>query len=79
MIFDKYNDAVIARAAALNGYDKCVFKNDDGTLNWGPETVHPTDEEMLNHMGTAQAEHDTQANGRKDNNGALNAPDEEEE
>ena len=79
MTFDNYSDPVIARAAALNGYDKCVFKNDDGTLNWGPETVHPTDEEMLNHMGTAQAEHDTQANGRKDNNGALNAPDEEEE
>lgn len=78
MNFIKYNDAVIARAAVLNGYNKCVFKNQDGTLNWGPETVHPTDQEMLNHMGTAQAEYDIQATARVDNNGALNAPDEEE-
>jgi hypothetical protein len=78
MSFSNYNNAVIARAAALNGYNKSVYKNDDGTLNWSFETVHPTDEEMLNHMGTAQAEYDTQASDRTDNNGALNAPDEEE-
>lgn len=78
MIFDNYNSAVIARAAALNGYSKSVSLNADGTLNWWGEETHPTDEEMLNHMGTAQAEYDAQAAGRIDGNGALNAPDEEE-
>lgn len=78
MTFDNYNDAVIARAASLNGYNKSVSLNADGTLNWWGEETHPTDEEMLNHMGTAQAEYDAQANSRKDNNGALDAPDEEE-
>ena len=78
MTFDNYNDAVIARAASLNGYNKSVSLNADGTLNWWGEETHPTDEEMLNHMGTAQAEYDTQATARVDNNGALNAPDEEE-
>lgn len=78
MNFIRYNDAVIARAAILNGYNKCVFKNQDGTLNWGPETVHPTDQEMLDKISTAQTEFDDQANTRKDNNGALDAPDEEE-
>jgi len=78
MIFDNYDDAVIARAAALNGYSKSVSLNADGTLNWWGEETHPTDEEMLNHMGTAQAEYDAQSASRIDGNGALNAPDEEE-
>ena len=78
MSFSNYNNAVIARAAALNGYNKSVSVNADGTLNWWGEETHPTDEEMLNHMGAAQAEYDTQASNRTDNNGALNAPDEEE-
>ena len=78
MNFNNYSEAVIARAAALNGYNKCVFKNPDGTLNWGPETVHPTDQEMLDKMSDAQSAYNSQAAGRKDNNGALNAPDEEE-
>jgi len=78
MSFDKYNDAVIARAAVLNGYNKCVFKNQDGTLNWGPETAHPTDQEMLDKISAAQSAYDSQAAGRKDSNGALSAPDEEE-
>ena len=78
MSFSNYSDAVVARAATLNGYNKSVSVNANGTLNWWGEETHPTDEEMLNHMGTAQAEYDTQAAARVDNNGALNAPDEEE-
>jgi len=78
MTFDNYSDAVVARAAALNGYNKSVSLNADGTLNWWGEETHPTDEEMLNHMGTAQAEYDAQSANRIDGNGALNAPDEEE-
>ena len=78
MSFSNYNNVVIARVAALNGYNKNVSVNADGTLNWWGEETHPTDEEMLNHMSTAQAEYDAQATARVDNNGALNAPDEEE-
>lgn len=78
MSFSNYSDAVVARAATLNGYNKSVSVNANGTLNWWGEETHPTDEEMLNHMSTAQAEYDTQASDRTDNNGALNAPAEEE-
>lgn len=78
MSFSNYSDAVVARAATLNGYNKSVSVNADGTLNWWGEETHPTDEEMLNHMGTAQTEYNAQASDRTDNNGALNAPDEEE-
>ena len=77
MDFSKYNEAVIARAAALCGYDKSVCLNADGTLNWWGEETHPTDSEMNAKMSEAQTAFDTQASAREDNNGALNVPDEE--
>lgn len=78
MNFSNYKEAVIARAAALNGYNKSVSVNADGTLNWWGEETHPTDDEMNAQMSAAQNAYDTQAAARVDNNGALNAPDEEE-
>ena len=78
MSFSNYSDAVVARAAALNGYNKSVSVNADGTLNWWGEETHPTDDEMNAQISAAQNAYDTQATARVDNNGALNAPDEEE-
>lgn len=77
MDFSIYNEAVIARAAALCGYNKSVSLNSDGTLNWWGEETHPTDSEMNAQMSAAQTAFDTQATARDDNNGALNAPDAE--
>ena len=76
MDFSKYNEAVIARAAVLCGYNKSVSLNADGTLNWWGEETHPTDSEMNAKMSAAQTAFDTQADSRDDDNGALDAPDE---
>ena len=76
MDFSSYSEAVIARAAALCGYNKSVSLNADGTLNWWGEETHPTDSEMNAKMSAAQTAFDTQADSRDDDNGALDAPDE---
>ena len=77
MSFGNIDPAVIARAAALCGWDKSVSVNHDGTLNWWGATGHPTDSEMNAQISAAQTAFDTQANAREDGNGALDAPDEE--
>ena len=77
MDFSSYSEAVIARAAALCGYNKSVSLNPDGTLNWWGEETHPTDSEINAQISAAQTAFDTQANAREDGNGALDAPDEE--
>ena len=69
--------AVVARAAALCGWDKSVSINHDGTLNWWGATGHPTDSEIDAKLSAAQDAHDIQASKREDGNGALGAPDEE--
>jgi len=75
MDFSKYNEAVIARAAALCGYNKSVSLNSDGTLEWWGEETHPTDSEMNAKMSAAQTAFDSQSDARDDSNGALDAPD----
>ena len=77
MSFGNIHPAVIARAAALCGWNKSVSVNHDGTLNWWGGTGHPTDSEMNAQISAAQTAFDTQANAREDGNGALDAPDEE--
>ena len=69
--------AVVARAAALCGWDKSVSINHDGTLNWWGATGHPTDSEIDAKLSAAQDAFDIQASKREDGNGALGAPDEE--
>ena len=61
--FSEYHPAVIAIAADMLGWEKCVNINSDGSLEWYGESGHPTDAEMDSKMDEAQIEYDT--NGAK--------------
>lgn len=67
MDFSETNAAVLAIAADLCGYTKCLALDVDGTINWFGETEHPTDEEIEAKLEEAQADYDA--------NGPLGHPD----
>ena len=55
--FSEYHPAVIAIAADMLGWEKCVNIKPDGSLEWYGESGHPTDEEMEGKMNTANTEY----------------------
>ena len=61
--FSEYHPAVIAIAADMLGWEKCVNINPDGSLEWYGESNHPTDGEMKAKIDDAQEEYDK--NGAK--------------
>ena len=61
--FSEYHPAVIAIAADMLGWEKCVNINSDGSLEWYGESNHPTDGEMKAKIDDAQEEYDK--NGAK--------------
>ena len=61
--FSEYHPAVIAIAADMLGWEKCVNINPDGSLEGYGESNHPTDGEMKAKIDEAQEEYDK--NGAK--------------
>ena len=61
--FSEYHPAVIAIAADMLGWEKCVNINPDASLEWYGESNHPTDGEMKAKIDEAQEEYDK--NGAK--------------